>query len=55
MDRVTFEQVELLKKYYDLDEKRKVFDVVFHYEKASEPEQTVTGIKSIKEYAGCKG
>ena len=28
---------------------------IYHYEKASEPEQTVTGIKSIEEYAGCKG
>lgn len=36
MDRVTSDQIELLKKYYDLDEKRKVFDVVLHYEKASE-------------------
>ena len=28
---------------------------IYHYEKVSEQEQTVRGIESIKEYAGCKG
>ena len=36
MDQVVKDQIELLKKYYPLDEKRKVFDIVLHYEKASE-------------------
>ena len=36
MDQAVKDQIELLKKYYPLDEKRKVFDIVLHYEKASE-------------------
>ena len=28
---------------------------IYHYETESEPEQTVEGIESIEEYAGCKG
>lgn len=49
MDRVIEEQVKLLKRYYKLDEKRKTFDVVFHFEKASDLfDENIESISSPK-------
>ena len=36
MDKIVANQIELLKRYYALDEKKKIFDVVLHYKKASD-------------------